>query len=88
MGKPVFEWRSGGYPQRTVKASDIEELRAGVLNYVRQSRSRLSEPRCGHCGKTVSEESLIDHTTYRDPADGPGCGQLAAMGKLLMKDSC
>ena len=82
----VFKWRSGGYPRRTFEASDVEELRAQVLNYVHQSRSRLSEPRCGHCGTPVSEESLVYHTTYLDPADGPGCGQFAAMGKLLTED--
>ncbi len=83
---PVFKWRSGGYPQRTFEASDVEELRALVVDYVRQSQSRLSEPRCGHCGKAVSEESVVNHTTYIDPANGPSCGQFHGMKKLVLRD--
>ena len=89
MSDGVFTWRCGACPE-VLAAPDLFALRASVLGHIRAARGRgVTEPRCGHCGRAMSENeaSVAQHTHYEDDADpsmGPGCGYVRPMESLVL----
>ena len=89
VSNPKFTWSCGTCPA-VLTAPDLEALRAAVLDHIRSaSRRGATEPRCGHCGGTMSEDagSVNQHTNYFDddePSIGPRCGYMRPMQRLVL----
>ena len=89
METPAFRWRCG-ISETILTAPDVETLRVRVLDHIREARRRgVTDPRCGHCGEPMSEDSasVNRHTSYFDDVDptiGPRCGYMRLMEKLVL----